>query len=51
MASFPPRRWAALALLGVATLLPLVVRDAFVLDSLILILMWGALSAAWNVAG
>jgi len=51
MTSFPPRRWAALALLGVATLLPLVVRDAFVLDSLILILMWGALSAAWNVAG
>src|SRR5206468_1126095 len=47
----PPRRWAALALLGVATLLPLVVRDAFALDSLILILMWGALSAAWNVAG
>src|SRR5439155_302740 len=38
-------------LLGVAALLPLVVRDAFVLDSLILILMWGALSAAWNVAG
>src|SRR5207245_2291314 len=51
MASLPPRRWAALALLGVAALLPLVVRDAFVLDSLILILMWGALSAAWNVAG
>jgi branched-chain amino acid transport system permease protein len=39
------------ALLGVAALLPLVVRDAFVLDSLILILLWGALSAAWNVAG
>src|SRR2546426_934671 len=38
-------------LLAYAALLPLVVRDAFVLDSLILILMWGALSAAWNVAG
>jgi branched-chain amino acid transport system permease protein len=46
-----PGRWAAPALLGVTALLPLVVRDAFVLDSLILILLWGALSAAWNVAG
>ena len=30
---------------------PLLVRDDFFLDSLILILMWGALSAAWNIAG
>src|SRR5439155_64138 len=51
MASLPPRRWAAVALLGAAAFLPLVVRDAFVLDSLVLILVWGALSAAWNVAG
>jgi branched-chain amino acid transport system permease protein len=51
MAWCPPGRWAAPALLGVTALLPLVVRDAFVLDSLILILLWGALSAAWNVAG
>jgi branched-chain amino acid transport system permease protein len=51
MAWGPPGRWAAPALLGVTALLPLVVRDAFVLDSLILILLWGALSAAWNVAG
>jgi branched-chain amino acid transport system permease protein len=51
MAWRPPGRWAAPALLGVVALLPLVVRDAFVLDSLILILLWGALSAAWNVAG
>ncbi|PYN31672.1 MAG: branched-chain amino acid ABC transporter permease [Candidatus Rokuibacteriota bacterium] len=51
MASLPPGRRAAVGLLGAAALLPLVVRDAFVLDSLILILMWGALSAAWNVAG
>ncbi len=36
---------------GVAALIPLVVRDAFFLDSLVLILLWGALSAAWNVAG
>jgi branched-chain amino acid transport system permease protein len=28
-----------------------VVRDAFLLDSVILIVLWGALSAAWNVAG
>ena len=26
-------------------------RDAYFLDSLVLILLWGALSAAWNVAG
>src|SRR3989304_1463660 len=30
---------------------PPVVRNAFPLDSLILILLWGTLSAAWNVAG
>jgi branched-chain amino acid transport system permease protein len=35
----------------VAALAPLVVRDAYLLDSLVLILLWGALSAAWNVAG
>src|SRR5438132_6125997 len=51
MVSLPPSRRAAAVLLDVAALAPLVVRDAFVLDSLILILMWGALSAAWNVAG
>jgi branched-chain amino acid transport system permease protein len=27
-----------------------VVRDAYLLDSLVLVLLWGALSAAWNVA-
>ena len=51
MVSLPPSRRAAAVLLGVAALAPLIVRDSFVLDSLILILMWGALSAAWNVAG
>jgi branched-chain amino acid transport system permease protein len=51
MASLPPGRWAAVGLFGVAALVPVVVRDAFVLDSLILILMWGALAAGWNVAG
>jgi branched-chain amino acid transport system permease protein len=36
---------------AVAALAPVVVRDAYLLDSLVLILLWGALSAAWNVAG
>jgi branched-chain amino acid transport system permease protein len=30
---------------------PLLVRDAFLLDSLVLILIWGTCAAAWNVAG
>ncbi|RPH77274.1 MAG: branched-chain amino acid ABC transporter permease, partial [Candidatus Rokuibacteriota bacterium] len=34
-----------------AALAPLVVRDAFFLDGLVLILMWGTTAAAWNVAG
>jgi branched-chain amino acid transport system permease protein len=34
-----------------AALAPLVVRDAFFLDSIVLILMWGTTAAAWNVAG
>lgn len=47
----PARRYGgALVLFGVAAAAPLVVRDAFLLDGLILILLWGALSAAWNVA-
>src|SRR2546426_9471211 len=44
-------RRGAVVFFGLAALAPLVVRDSFVLDSLILLLMWGALSAAWNVAG
>ena len=44
-------RWVAAALFAVAALMPVVVRDSFILDSLILILLWGALSSAWNVAG
>lgn len=43
--------WPALAFFAAAALAPLVVHDAFLLDSLILILMWGASAAAWNVAG
>jgi branched-chain amino acid transport system permease protein len=41
----------AAAFFVVAGLVPLVVRDAFFLDSLVLILIWGASAAAWNVAG
>ena len=40
----------ALALFGFAALVPLFVRDAFFLDGLILILLWGSVAAAWNVA-
>jgi branched-chain amino acid transport system permease protein len=41
----------ALVFFAVAGLAPLVVRDAFLLDSLVLILVWGTSAAAWNVAG
>ncbi len=41
----------ALVVFGAAALTPLVLHDGFFLDSLILILMWGAVSGAWNVAG
>jgi branched-chain amino acid transport system permease protein len=34
-----------------AGLAPVVVRDAFLLDGLVLILVWGSAAAAWNVAG
>jgi branched-chain amino acid transport system permease protein len=41
----------AAVLFALAGLAPLVVRDAFLLDSLVLILIWGAAAGAWNVAG
>ena len=41
----------ALVFFALAGLVPLVVRDPFLLDSLILILLWGAAGAAWNIAG
>ncbi len=41
----------AVALFGVAASVPLFVRDAFFLDMLILILLWGSAASAWNVAG
>jgi len=46
-----PRHAGAIVLFGGAAIVPLLIRDAFFLDSLVLILLWGALSAAWNVAG
>ena len=45
------RHLAALVVFGLAALAPVLIRDAYLLDSLVLILMWGAVSAAWNVAG
>jgi branched-chain amino acid transport system permease protein len=51
MAGALTRHRGAIVIFGVAALVPLVVRDAYFLDSLVLILLWGALSAAWNVAG
>ena len=51
MSRVAPDRWAAVVLFGAAAVTPLFVRDTFILDSVILILLWGALSAAWNVAG
>jgi branched-chain amino acid transport system permease protein len=45
-------RWApAVVFFGLAALVPLVVRDAFLLDGVVLILLWGAVASAWNVAG
>jgi branched-chain amino acid transport system permease protein len=45
------RHGLALAFFGACALAPIAVRDGFLLDSLVLILMWGAVSASWNVAG
>lgn len=45
------RHLGAIALFGLAALAPLVTGDAYFLDMIILILMWGAISSAWNVAG
>jgi branched-chain amino acid transport system permease protein len=41
----------AVVFFAAAGLAPLAVRDAFLLDSLVLILIWGTAAAAWNVAG
>jgi branched-chain amino acid transport system permease protein len=42
---------AALAFFAAAGLAPLVVADAFLLDSLVLMLIWGCAAGAWNIAG
>jgi branched-chain amino acid transport system permease protein len=41
----------AVAFFAAAGLAPFVVSDAFLLDSLILILIWGSAAGAWNIAG
>jgi branched-chain amino acid transport system permease protein len=43
--------WPAVVFFALAALGPVVVRDPFLLDGLVLILLWGATAAAWNVAG
>ena len=43
--------WPAVVFFALAALVPVVVRDAFLLDGLILLLLWSATAAAWNVAG
>lgn len=41
----------AVVFFAIAGLAPLAIRDAFLLDGLVLILIWGAAAAAWNIAG
>ena len=41
----------AIVFFSLAGFAPLIVRDAFLLDALVLILIWGAAAAAWNIAG
>lgn len=46
------KRYApAIAFFIVAGLAPFAVSNAFLLDGLVLILVWGAAAAAWNIAG
>jgi branched-chain amino acid transport system permease protein len=41
----------AVTFFAAAGLAPLIVSDAFLLDSLVLILIWGCAAGAWNIAG
>ena len=41
----------AVVFFAIAGLAPLVIRNPFLLDGLVLILVWGAAAAAWNIAG
>ena len=45
------RYLSAVVFFAIAGLAPLVIRNAFLLDGLVLILVWGAAAAAWNIAG
>jgi branched-chain amino acid transport system permease protein len=45
------RTATAVAFFALAALAPVLVRDAYLLDGLVLILLWGSGAAAWNVAG
>src|SRR5262245_64752597 len=46
------KTWApAIAFFAAAGLAPLVADDAFLLDTLVLILVWGCAAGAWNIAG
>ena len=45
------RHAPAVLLFGGAALVPLFVRDNYLLDTLVIMLLWGALSGAWNLAG
>ena len=45
------RHLPAIVLFGGAALAPTLVRDAYLLDIVVLVLLWGALAGAWNVAG
>lgn len=42
---------AAIVFFAAAALAPMLVEDAFLLDSLVLMLIWGAAAGAWNIAG
>ncbi len=42
---------AAIVFFAAAGLAPLFVRDAFFLDTLVLMLVWGCAAGAWNIAG
>lgn len=45
------RHAGAIVLFGLAAVSPLLTGDAYFLDTIVLFLMWGAISSAWNVAG
>jgi len=45
------RHAGAIVFFGLAAMAPLATADAYFLDTIVLILMWGAISSAWNVAG